>query len=322
MGGSIHTFTDSTAATVGNTYYYEVKAVGASCSNTSAYTSITLTCSNPAKPAPTISANTNGSIALAGVLLSSGATVYNVSRSDNDGASYSVIASNQTAATYTDSTSHTNAKVYYYKVTATNAGGQCSNVSDPVSARSCVILGAPTGVSATRTGHNQVTVAWTNVTGAQSYYIQRSGGTNVRVTSGSPYVDTTASNGTAYTYVMSAASDTGGLCSSGNSTPAASVPSCVTLTAANDRYRPTPESTAGFCFVTCWDFGGMGLSNMNGRTYVVNGTAQGCPNNSNCDLTAHPLPPKGNGGYAFNVTSGTYGYSEIYWWTGSALNCP
>jgi fibronectin type 3 domain-containing protein len=321
-GGAAVTFTDSSSATVGNTYYYKVQAVGASCSNTSDYASITLTCSNPGKPAPTISSNSNGSMALAGTLLSSGATVYNVSRSDDDGVNYSVIASNQTAATYTDSTSHTNAKRYYYKVTATNAGGQCSVASDPVSAVSCVILSAPTGVSATRTGHNRVTVAWTNVTSAQSYYIQRSGGTNVRVTAGSPYVDTTAANGTAYSYVLSAASDTGGVCSSSNSTPAASVPSCVTRTAANDRYSPSPNSTAAFCFVTCWDFGGMGLSNMDGRTYVVNGTAQGCPNNSNCDLSQHPLPPKGNGGYAFNVTAGTYGYAEIYWWAGTARDCP
>ena len=320
------TFTDpASGLTVGTTYYYEIAAIGTSCSATSASSSIALTCSNPDKPSPTITANANGSIALGGVLLSNGATAYTVSRSDDGGTTYAVISSNQTTTTYTDPTSLTNTNIYFYKVTATNAAGQCATASDPVSIRSCIIPLAPTSVTATRTGNNRVTLAWTNSTSAQSYYIQRSDGFSVRATSGSPYVDTAAANATAYSYALSAASDTAGLCTSGNSTPSAAVLSCTVMAAGTTAYGITPQSKSAYCFVTCYDLQGINSSNEDGRTLSINGSTMNCPVNGNCTPPTLALPPK-NGGYVFQLSacpsSGTcYQYPMNTWW-GTSNSCP
>ena len=313
------------------TYYYEVAAKTTTCSTPSESTSVPLTCSNPEVPSPTLTANSNGSIRVSWST-ATGATVYTVSRSTSSGGTYTNL-STATALSYDDGPAGlTNGTVYYYKVTAGNAAttaspsGQCTAQSAAVSTRSCIIPAVPTGVSVTRTGNNRVTVAWTNSTGALSYYIQRSDGTNVRVPQGSPYVDSSAANGTAYTYVLSAASDTGGLCSSGNSTPGASVPVCLVRGSSDDRYRLSPESSNAYCFVTCWTITGLGASNNNGRTLAINGTTMNCPVNTNCDLTANPLPPK-NGGYVFQVSAcpgggvTCYNYPEYYWW-GSGSSCP
>lgn len=312
VDGATLTFTDSTAA-VNTTYYYRVEAIGALCSNRSASAEIAVTCSTPAAPTPSISAATDGKITLSWSVVP-GATAYTISRGTTPG-SYAPLynGANITATTFTD-TGLSNATNYYYVVTASNANGVCASPnSAEKSAMSCIIPTVPTGVSATRTGNKRITVAWTNVTGAQSYGIRRSDNVNVRVTAGSPYLDTTVTNEGTYSYVLSAASDAAGVCTSADSPATTAVPSCTTMSSSLDRYRLNPVSALPFCFVTCWDITGYGVANQDGRTYTVNGSPTTC---------CGSLPAKGNDGYVFNMSAGTSSTNvEVYWW-GTAKNCP
>jgi hypothetical protein len=77
-------------------------------------------------------------------------------------------------------------------------------------------------------------------------------------------------------------------------------------------------STDGFCFVTCDDIAGWGVSNLDGRQIKVNKVA----------VAAGDMPlPASTGGtfYLFQVTAGTYSYASIYWWNGAGgaqATCP
>ncbi|WP_317259372.1 fibronectin type III domain-containing protein [Paenibacillus baimaensis] len=84
----------------------------------------------------------------------------------------------------------------------------------------------PLGLTATA-GNAQVTLSWTAVTGATGYNIKRSttaGGPYTTVATnvyGSPYTDTTVTNGTTYYYVVTAVNSGG---ESGNSNEASATP--------------------------------------------------------------------------------------------------
>ena len=323
------TFTDSdTALLVGTTYYYVVTANG-TCTATSTPASIPLACQFPAAPSAGLTAtNSAGAITVSWTAVA-GATAYTVYRSTSSGGTYTAISSNQTAATYTDPAAGlTNGTTYYYKVSASNANHQCASAqSAAVSVASCTIPVAPAGLSARRSGNKQVTLVWTNSTGATSYNVLRSttngsGYASVGTAAGSPYLDNTAANGTAYYYVVTASSDAGGICSSGNSTQAA-VPSCVVLTnnPSTAFYQVAPAQTAEWCIVTCDVLNPSGwwnLTSINNRTLYINGfTGTGYhPGNM-------PLPAAQNSGWAFYVTSGDS--SQPYFNYGSVVSahtCP
>ena len=292
---------------IGTTYYYQIAAAGASCSTTSATGQIVLACLTPSPPATVTATNngTNGQITVTWST-STGATAYTLSRGTASGGPFAAIAAatNISTATYTDS-GLVNATTYYYVVSASNASGVCASAKSTAvgSAGSCTIPAAPTGVSARRSGNRQVTLVWTNSTGASSYNVQRSDGYSVRTTSGSPYSDTTATNTTAFTYVLSAASDTGGVCGSGNSSPAAAVPSC-TVWPSGTHSQQLSANTAEWCVVTCADISsGSGYAQpytCGSRTPYFNGTQVTCG-------TTIVKPAKANGGYAFYFTAASDG---------------
>jgi fibronectin type 3 domain-containing protein len=310
-------FVDASAdLTVGTTYYYAVRAIGATCSNTSASGSIALTCTNPSAPSASITANSDGSIKVSWSAVT-GATAYTVSRATVSGGPFAPIAgaTNITAATYTDN-GLTNATNYYYVVSASNANHQCvSGPSAQVSARSCIIPAAPTGLSARRTGNRQVTLVWAGSQGANSYYVQRSDGTQVRTTSGTTYTDNTATNASTYSYVLSAASDADGICSSGN-TSSVPVPSCKVVSGGGSDQKQ--GDTTEWCLVTCDDVGWWSASGLGDRTLYANNVQQST-------IGAMPLPTKANSGYAFYFTRSANGSGNYtYWNYGSAGNhsCP
>jgi fibronectin type 3 domain-containing protein len=320
VGNSTLTFTDSdTALAVGTTYYYVVTADG-TCSATSTPASVPLTCQTPAAPSAGLTAaNSAGAITVSWTAVS-GATAYTVYRSTSSDGTYTAISSNQTAATYTDPASGlTNGTTYFYKVSASNANHQCASAqSAAVSVMSCTIPVAPVGLTATRSGNKQVTLVWTNSTGANSYYIQRSDGSNVRTTSGSPYVDNTATNTTAFSYVLSAATDTDGLCSSTNSTPAAFAPSCYVMGAGENQMQLSGQTTE-WCVVSCNDISsGGGWTNSfecGSRAFYFNGASKTCG-------TAISAPATANGGYAWYFTAGDDGYTGVNWGGGTNAACP
>jgi fibronectin type 3 domain-containing protein len=324
VGNTILTFTDSdTALLVGTTYYYVVTANGA-CTATSTAASIPLTCQTPAAPSAGLTAtNSAGAITVSWTAVA-GATAYTVYRSTSLGGSYTAISSNQTAATYTDPAAGlTNGTTYYYEVSASNANHQCASAqSAAVSVASCTIPVAPAGLSARRSGNRQVTLVWTNSTGAISYNILRSttnglGYAPVGTAAGSPYIDNTASNGTAYYYVVTARSDVGGNCSSGNSAQV-SAPVCTVVTGSGTGSLQLQQQAAEWCIVTCDNnIGWWGDSNAGTRTLYVN--------NVQSANGAMPLPAQQNSGYAFYFTAGSAGNGDYAYWnygSGTGRACP
>lgn len=305
-------------------YYYQITAVGATCTATSSTVSATTACANPAAPSPTATGDSTGNITVTWPAVT-GATAYTVYRSATQNGTYTAISSDQTAATFTDAAAGlTNGTIYFYAVVASNANGQCvSGQSAPVSARACTIPAIPAGVTAMRSGHKQATLMWTNSTGATSYNVLRSttsasGYASIGTATSSPFTDTTAANGTVYYYVLAARSDSGGNCSSANSTEV-SVPACAEVTGSGAGSGQAQNQTAQMCWITCdkniawWGYSGLGSR----KAYVntVQQTASG----------ALPLPAAGNSGYAFYFSASTDGTGNwVYWNYGGAVGtaCP
>jgi fibronectin type 3 domain-containing protein len=325
VANTILTFTDSdTALLVGTTYYYEVTANGA-CTAPSTAVSIPLTCQTPAAPSAGLTAtNSAGAITVSWTAVA-GATAYTVYRGTSSGGTYTAISSNQTAATYTDPAAGlTNGTTYYYKISASNANHQCASAqSAAVSVASCTIPVAPAGLTARRSGNKQVTLVWTNSTGAISYNILRSttsgsGYASVGTAAGSPYLDNTAANATAYYYVVTARSDSGGNCSSGNSAQV-SAPVCTAVTGSGNGTLQLQQQSAEWCIVTCDNnIGWWGDSNIGSRTLYIN-------NVQTANSGAMPLPAQQNSGYAFYFTAGSAGNGDYAYWnygSGTGRACP
>jgi|GEM_PF-3280901 len=321
VGGTVLTYTDTDISLLNGTrYYYQITAVGTVCTATSAETSAIPTCSTPAVPNPSAS-NANGAITISWPTIA-GATAYTVYRSTSSGGTYTEISTNQTAATYVDGPSGlTNGSTYYYKVSASNANHQCASVqSAATNARSCTIPAAPTGLSAKRAGNKQVTLVWTNSPGTNNYSVQRStssgsGYTQVGTTTGTSYTDTVPSNTVRYYYVVTARSDSGGNCSSGNSSQVA-VPVCTEVTGGGSSQKQNDNSE--WCLVTCDDINWWSDSGLGDRKLYIN-TVQ-------TDTSgALPLPAKGNSGYAFYFTASSNGTGNYAYWNygaGTTHTCP
>jgi fibronectin type 3 domain-containing protein len=323
VAGTVLTYTDTDTSLVKNTaYYYQITAVGTVCTATSNEVSATTACAAPAAPGTPTVTNSSGALTVTWSTVS-GATAYTVYRSTSSGGTYSSVSNNQTAATFTDPAAGlNNGTVYYYKVSASNANAQCASAQSGASSgtRSCTIPTAPTGLSAKRSGNKQVTLVWTNSPGTNNYSIQRSttsgsGYSQVGTATGTTYTDTVPSNTAAYYYVVTARSDAGGYCSSGNSAQV-SVPVCSEYTGGGSSQKQ--NDTSEWCLVTCDDVQWWGFSNGGDRTLYINTAQTGTSG-------AMPLPPKGNSGYAFYFTASANGSGNYtYWNYGSSANhgCP
>ena len=303
VAGTILTYTDTDISLVKDTtYYYEVTAVGSVCTATSAEASATASCSAPAAPsAGLVATNSNGAITVSWTAVN-GATAYTIYRSVGTDGIYTEIMSSQTAATFTDPASGlTNGTNYFYKISASNANAQCvSALSTTVSTRSCIIPAAPTGLSTIRAGNDRVKVIWSNSPGALLYNVQRSttsgsGYASVGTSSASPYMDTTVSNGSAFYYVVTAASDAAGNCNSANSAEVNAV-KCSVLS-GNPAEITHFNTTDAICVVTCDDISWWSMWNMGGRQLFVNEVDK-------TGQSGGSLPAKVNSGYAFHFTSG------------------
>lgn len=188
-------------------------------------------------------------------------TSYSVKRSTVAGGPYTILNSSVSGTAYVDSTATNGA--YYYVVTPISGAfeGTPSNES-AVLLIPAVVPSSP-GPLATA-WNNRVDLSWASAAGATSYDVKRAttaGGpyttlTTVPSTSPLVYSDTTAANGTAYYYVISASNAAG---TSGNSTE-------VTATPVNN-----PEAEVW----THTDIGGVGISGnvaYNAGTYTVYGS--------------------------------------------------
>ena len=170
-----------------------------------------------------------------------GATSYNLLRSTTSGSNYvsttngvtgPVCGSGSNNATYLDTTA-ANGTTYYYVVRSANPTGSSTNspqssATTPSGSLSISAPSAPTGLSVTSVGHQSVTLNWNASPGANFYSIWRSTLVNTgggysntlstiilnNATTGASYTDSSPTDGTIHSYLVTANSAGG---TSGNS---------------------------------------------------------------------------------------------------------
>jgi autotransporter-associated beta strand protein len=190
----------------GTKYYYEVRFNNGSGS--SSFSPSVWATTLPAVPTG-LAATATGSQAISITWnTTTGATTYILQRSTSATGTYSSVYSGSTAQ-YSDTTVQPGT-TYYYKVCAGNSTGN-SAYSSYVSATTWG--GVPTGLNASATGAQSISITWNTVTGATSYALQRStsaSGTYTSVYSGAAaqYTDTTVQPGTIYYYEVSSSTNT------------------------------------------------------------------------------------------------------------------
>jgi fibronectin type 3 domain-containing protein len=152
----------------------------------------------------------NGQVALTWGAVS-GATGYQVRRATVSSGPYTDVAV-APSASYLD-TGLTNGTTYYYVIATITSAGSSANSSQIRATPQPAPPLAPSSVTATP-GDGQVTLDWPDSTGATGYTVKRatvSGGpyTVVGTSASSSYVDTSATNGTAYYYIVIASNGGG-----------------------------------------------------------------------------------------------------------------
>ena len=196
-------------------------------------------CAQPAVPTLSVTGGNNSVT----VSWSGSSGVYDVYRTENGCNSGFTKISNDVAGTSVTDNGVANGFTYYYQVAAHPSGNEacasapstCVSVT-PSGGGGCTPPAAPTGLTATASGQNQINLAWNAVSGATSYNIYRSstsGGpyTQVGTSSTTSFANTGLTCNTPYYYVVRAATT----CESGNSnqataTTAACTGGCTTTT--------------------------------------------------------------------------------------------
>jgi subtilase family serine protease len=218
--------------TNGTAYYYVVTAVNASgTSSASSQASATPQISAPSAPSTLTAVAGNAEVTLTWSTVA-GSTAYNVKRAGGSGGPYSTIVS-ATASTSAVDSGVSNGTTYYYVVSALNAGGESANSSQVSATPYIPAPGAPAGLSAVP-GNGQIALSWSAVGGATSYNVKQLAGNGLWVTiatvGSASYTNTGLTNGTAYTYCVSAINTGGESANSGSvtSTPEPSTPGAPT----------------------------------------------------------------------------------------------
>ncbi|NLI92399.1 MAG: hypothetical protein GX434_09430, partial [Peptococcaceae bacterium] len=202
-------YTDSGLSSY-TTYYYKVMAVNGS--GTSDYSSVAYaTTSNTGYPSvPTgLSATALGTdqIYLTWGSASLAAYYYVYKSTSYSGTYYLVTSTSSTSYTETGLSTYT---TYYYKIMAVNSTGS-SDYSSIVSATTTTgsVPTAPTNLSISSVGSNQLTLSWDAVSSASCYYVYRSTSssgtyTNIGTPTPAAYTDTGLDANTTYYYKVMA----------------------------------------------------------------------------------------------------------------------
>ena len=198
------TYADSTVIN-GTAYYYVVTAVGANGESAVSAQASATPLAPPAAPTGLTATASNATVTLTWTA-STGATSYNIKRSETSGSDYELVGT--TSATGYVDTDVVNGTSYYYVVSAQNIAGEGA-ASTQATATPVDAPAAPSGAIASA-GNGQSGLLWQAVSGATSYTIKRStvsGGPYTVIVSGlttTSYFDTTVVNGTTYYYVITA----------------------------------------------------------------------------------------------------------------------
>ena len=202
-----------------------------------------------------------------------GASVYYVYRSDSAGPFNPIAAVNAPSTTF-DSAGLAASTTYTYEISAYDpSDGSESPLSSPASATTfdpTGNLGAPTGVTATATAADRISVAWNAVSGATLYYIYRSDGGGpfnaIAATSSTSFDSAGLTTSTNYCYEIQATNAAGAsvlsspACATtfnmnGNLTPPATV-SAVTLSSSRINISWSAVSGATTYYIYQSDGGG------------------------------------------------------------------
>jgi len=232
-----------TGLTNGTTYYYVVTAAnsgGESPASNQASATPMAPVTVPLAPTNLAATAGNTQVSLTWTA-SAGAVSYNLYWSTTTG----VTPANGTKISGIASPAYvhtglTNGTPYYYVVTAVNSAGESGASNQATATPVAPIAAAPANLTATA-GNAQVTLNWAASSGAVTYNLYWStstgvtpaNGTKVGGISGTTYVQTGLTNGTAYYYVVTAV-NTGGESPASNqatATPQGSAPAAPTLTA-------------------------------------------------------------------------------------------
>ncbi|MGJ8652541.1 MAG: chondroitinase-B domain-containing protein [Opitutaceae bacterium] len=197
------------AVTNDTTYYYVISAVNGSGESADSTQASATPIAPPAIPTGLAATPSDGEVSLSWSA-ASGATSYNVKRSETDGSGYSTIAS-EASNGYVDS-AVTNDTTYYYVISAVNGSGESAD-STQASATPIAPPSIPTGLAATPSD-GEVSLSWNAVSGATSYKVKRSetdgsGYSTIASEASNGYVDSAVTNGTVYYYVVSAENGSG-----------------------------------------------------------------------------------------------------------------
>ena len=183
----------NTAATAGYTYYYKVKAIGASSSANSAFSNITYRTCDCAKMNVAVDWNEKGNVVFSWDKVS-GATSYKVYRSNTSKGTYKLLAETK-STTYTDTT----AKVgyyYHYKFVAVSSRSSAAD-SAPLMGTACPVPAQPKNLKVTKDyGNWCFKLTWNAVSGADGYYVLMGDSANVDIM----FVSKPVENGTSTTY--------------------------------------------------------------------------------------------------------------------------
>lgn len=211
MGSSETTSYSLTGLTPGTFYYVSIRARNSQGANTSTVMSLPLTVTtSPSAPVLSNVSVSSGKISFQ-VANASGASTYNVYRSESSGGPYSQIAHGRTALTFTDSNA-TNGKSWYYIVRSFN-GTESVNSSEvsglPIPS---ISINSVADLSSTSL---RVTWSFSEEINTQGITYQLNWGTSptlldkTETPSSSPFVLTGLSSGTTYYFQMSASSAVG-----------------------------------------------------------------------------------------------------------------
>ncbi len=212
-GGSTtsDTITGLTAGHTYQWYMYALNGTVTSSVSTTEYLTIQSTVAPPATPTGLGASATGEQTISVTWNTASGATSYTLDRATSSGGPWTQVYSGA-AALYSDSGLQAQT-TYYYEVAASNTGGS-SSFSSPASATTAAAPATPTGLGASATGVQTISVGWNTSSGATGYALDRatsSAGPWTQVYSGASaqYGDSGLQFGTTYYYKVSA-SNAGG----------------------------------------------------------------------------------------------------------------